>query len=71
MVAFKLDYRRVRTCQCESSLCDGHAPGSCERPVDCNIVMDFVTDTCANCAANMCCTDGEDFIHITPDHTIN
>lgn len=47
-------------CYCESSMCDHDGP--CNRTRDERLVMAYVTNTCTQCASNMCATGGSEYI---------
>lgn len=52
-------------CYCESSLCDHE--DMCDRPATGHVRMDYVGNTCTNCAANMCKSGGEHYIHLNEE----
>lgn len=60
-----MDQIEDRPCCCESSLCDHD--DRCDRPASGYVTMQYVVDTCTNCAANMCITGGAEYIFLTED----
>lgn len=49
-------------CNCESSLCD-HTH-RCTREPDAHLFMEYVGETCSDCAMNMIATGGSEYIKL-------
>jgi hypothetical protein len=50
-------------CMCESSYCD-HPDSSCDRDPSQYVWCEYVIEICSTCAANMCISGGQEYIHL-------